>query len=428
MGVFAAALVLMLLLSPAFGEPAVSAPPSPASRAVVPRDPHGWGPYLWRQDPDFYIDKLESADVPMPDWRNRPAPRDSRSLHGVFAPDPVGTLRVAGLENATSPCIGDPATPLCAVETYLACIWRRDDRLCKQAWGPYWKGPIWAQVKEGPGADVYQLYRVMRVYEASPGTQTFWSYDLPVTFWREGDVVLELLLMRCRRGDPECQSSVEPTLFTLRRQPGGTWAIVSRDFYPQDRGRGLGSAKDDPDFFTWHPESSVPVPDWRNRPKPRDSRTLEGAFAPDPVGVLRMIQVDGASTSRCIGDPVTALCAVETGFAALKRDDDDLRKRAWGPLFSGPLINNPSSSRSPSERFYLYRVLSVEKVTKPDHDPGWRPRSPLKAGDLIIRILYLDCFSPTETWCSSSVRPRSYAVRRFGPERWHLIDSYYPRW
>ena len=120
MGVFAAALVLMLLLSPAFGEPA--APPWPASMAGLPRDPHSWGPFLWRQDPDFYIDNLESADVPMPDWRNRPKPRDSRTLHGVFAPDPVGTLRMMGVESATSPCIGDPATPLCAVETYLACI------------------------------------------------------------------------------------------------------------------------------------------------------------------------------------------------------------------------------------------------------------------------------------------------------------------
>ena len=428
MGVFAAALVLMLFLSPAFGEPAPAAPLSRAKTAVVPRDPHGWGPYLWRQDPDFYIDKLESTFVPMPDWRNRPKPRDSRSLHGVFAPDPVGTLRMAGLENATSPCIGDPATPLCAVETYLACIWRQDDRLCEQAWGPYWKGPIWAYVKEDPVANVYQLYRVMRVYEASPGTQTLWSDGRAVTFWWEGDVVIELLLMTCRRGDPECASNVEPHLYTMRRQPDGTWAIVSRDVYPRDRARGLGAAKDDPDFFTMLEVAEVPMPDWRNRRKPRDSRTLEGAFAPDPVGVLRMFEVDGASTSRCIGDPVTALCAVETGFAGLKRGDDDLRKRAWGPFYSGPQFNSPFYSRSPSERFYLYRVLSVDRVTKPDHDPGWRLKTLLRAGDLIIRILYMDCWSPAETHCSSRVRPESYAVRRFGPERWHLMDSYLPRY
>ena len=72
-------------------------------------------------------------------------------------------------------------------------------------------------------------------------------------------------------------------------------------------------------------------------------------------------------------------------------------------------------------------MLSVDRVTKPDHDPGWRPRSPLKAGDLIIRILYMRCRSPTKTWCSSSVRPMSYAVRTLSPDRWALMDSYRER-
>ena len=137
MGVFAAALVLMLLLSPAFGEPAPAAHPSRAKTAVVPRDPHGWGAYLWRQDPDFYIDKLESTFVPMPDWRDRPKPRDSWSLHGVFAPDPVGVLRMFEVDGAsTSRCIGDPVTALCAVETGFVALKRDDDDLRKRAWGP----------------------------------------------------------------------------------------------------------------------------------------------------------------------------------------------------------------------------------------------------------------------------------------------------
>ena len=32
---------------------------------------------------------------------------------------------------ATSQCIGDPKTPLCAVETFMACSLRRDIRLCR---------------------------------------------------------------------------------------------------------------------------------------------------------------------------------------------------------------------------------------------------------------------------------------------------------
>ncbi len=37
---------------------------------------------------------------------------------------------------ATSNCIGDPVTPLCAVETRLACALRRDMRLCERVGVP----------------------------------------------------------------------------------------------------------------------------------------------------------------------------------------------------------------------------------------------------------------------------------------------------
>lgn len=39
--------------------------------------------------------------------------------------------RIAQAE-ATSECIGDPRTPLCAVETFLACTTRRDMALCRK--------------------------------------------------------------------------------------------------------------------------------------------------------------------------------------------------------------------------------------------------------------------------------------------------------
>ncbi|MBF0167290.1 MAG: hypothetical protein HQL45_06625 [Alphaproteobacteria bacterium] len=39
-------------------------------------------------------------------------------------------VRVITPTTATSKCIGDPKTPICAVETFLACIERRDLQLC----------------------------------------------------------------------------------------------------------------------------------------------------------------------------------------------------------------------------------------------------------------------------------------------------------
>jgi hypothetical protein len=42
------------------------------------------------------------------------------------------TSREINLRWASSDCIGEPDTPLCAVETLLACLVRRDDALCAQ--------------------------------------------------------------------------------------------------------------------------------------------------------------------------------------------------------------------------------------------------------------------------------------------------------
>jgi hypothetical protein len=42
-------------------------------------------------------------------------------------------IRIIAPTEATSTCIGDPRTPVCAVETFLACIERRDKRLCQRA-------------------------------------------------------------------------------------------------------------------------------------------------------------------------------------------------------------------------------------------------------------------------------------------------------
>lgn len=52
-------------------------------------------------------------------------------------PDPAGQYRLIGLpERSDSRCIGRPDTPLCAVETLLACFARKEEQLCWQVWQP----------------------------------------------------------------------------------------------------------------------------------------------------------------------------------------------------------------------------------------------------------------------------------------------------
>jgi hypothetical protein len=44
-----------------------------------------------------------------------------------------GEVRTITATSATSDCIGDPRTPVCAVETLLACFARQDRGLCEKA-------------------------------------------------------------------------------------------------------------------------------------------------------------------------------------------------------------------------------------------------------------------------------------------------------
>jgi hypothetical protein len=45
-------------------------------------------------------------------------------------------VRVITPTSATSKCIGDPKTPICAVETFLACFARQKAELCKRVEAP----------------------------------------------------------------------------------------------------------------------------------------------------------------------------------------------------------------------------------------------------------------------------------------------------
>lgn len=57
------------------------------------------------------------------------APNQADPLADVPAPSEV---RFISADDATSKCIGNPNTPLCAVETILACFARADLHLCKR--------------------------------------------------------------------------------------------------------------------------------------------------------------------------------------------------------------------------------------------------------------------------------------------------------
>src|SRR5262245_16641749 len=67
-----------------------------------------------------------------------------------------GSARLSQIDqhDASSPCIGDPGTPICAVETVMACLARQEAPLCKKA------GVSWSIVRKSHEAIERQRHRV----------------------------------------------------------------------------------------------------------------------------------------------------------------------------------------------------------------------------------------------------------------------------
>ena len=144
-----------------------------------------------------------------------------------------------------------------------------------------------------------------------------------------------------------------------------------------------------------------------------------------PAGEYRiMTQDDATSTSQCIGDPVTPLCAVETVMACFERANDELCRVGMG------LDQNPGMvPEMESYGFLLYRVVRREVVTDrrfpwpPKRDLPWRPGElSVQPGDVRIDVIEKPCssISSPETCSSTWGNPRTFIVRHEG-KRWSVI-------
>jgi hypothetical protein len=197
----------------------------------------------------------------------------------------------------------------------------------------------------------------------------------------------------------------------------------------------------DPDFFIYYDVEvqelppPKPMPDLAKRPKPRDSRTLFGAFAPDPQGTLRYYTVGGPRTSTCIGEPVSALCAIETLNAAWLYGDRRLMEFAYGPFAKFFWINPQFKPKGFTK---IYRVYDVKQIGPDDLKgprpwegsawyPRWfEPRQAWQVGDLQIQILSMLCEKPGAADCDRRAAPDTYTVRMIAPDRWVIVNVYHP--
>jgi hypothetical protein len=142
-------------------------------------------------------------------------------------------------------------------------------------------------------------------------------------------------------------------------------------------------------------------------------------------GYFVMTQDDATTSSKCIGDPVTPLCAVETVMACEIRGNDDLCRIGMG------LKKNPGLSAGPvSPRIYwvMHRaILTDETIPWDDHELKWRPgEAGVQAGDVRIDIADKICEKGeiSHTACKTEddlPAIAAYIVRQQG-DRWAVIN------
>ena len=137
---------------------------------------------------------------------------------------------------------------------------------------------------------------------------------------------------------------------------------------------------------------------------------------PKPARWRIMTMEDATSTSRCIGDPRTPLCAVETLMACFIRRQvrlctisEGLPESEAGQFHLSPL--------GPSYRTE-YRVLRFRIIGNNDQllnlNVEW-----LKPGDVDMFIFVRSCLMPRSSCIGEPVQRYNYVVRRDG-NGWHI--------
>lgn len=124
-------------------------------------------------------------------------------------------------DTSSSRCIGWPGTPICAVETLLACFQRDRQDLCRMVDDG---ADQYAQIFSSPADPTkYLAYRVLaalRIDAASPRAGQ-------AAQARDGDVLLTIDQREGRFGQAAQATGAPAGAFLLRRQPEGGWKIVS---------------------------------------------------------------------------------------------------------------------------------------------------------------------------------------------------------
>ena len=145
----------------------------------------------------------------------------------------------------------------------------------------------------------------------------------------------------------------------------------------------------------------------------------------EPPGKLHVLTFYAATTtSKCIGTPLTPLCAAETVMACFLRRQPELCTQM--DYATPPPLRKPLTERQ-KQRSIRYKVIGISKLTGPVIPPYYRARgvTPWRDGDMQVLIRRRHC-GPTlprpdncAPWNTVSLSSRSPPRKN----RWALASS-----
>ena len=133
--------------------------------------------------------------------------------------------RVMTMEDATSTsrCIGDPRTPLCTVETLMACFIRRQGQLCAISHG-YPPSEAGRFRLSKPGPSYRTEYRVVRFHLIRNNDPLL---NLDVEWLKPGDVDMTVYERSCLLPRQSCLSEPVSRFVYAVRPDGDRWRITA---------------------------------------------------------------------------------------------------------------------------------------------------------------------------------------------------------
>lgn len=141
--------------------------------------------------------------------------------------DPRGYWRQVTLdpETTTSKCIGNLSTPLCAVETMVACRERHDWDMCAAA-----SSSGWRPVVEGPVSRFFSRSRYRIAWTGRVTRRTLDDIPWYHSSAQPGDLRIEVLLIPCTvhpGHDENCGPAIWGPIIHIVRRVDGNWRVVA---------------------------------------------------------------------------------------------------------------------------------------------------------------------------------------------------------